>query len=56
MGLHTKGSARLQCDEFIVVQVQVLIACQTANDAKFVKEAASLHPVPVKQEICNTIS
>ena len=25
--------------------------CQTTNDAKFVKEAAPLHPIPVKPEV-----
>ena len=25
--------------------------CQTTNDAKFVKEAAPLHPIPAKAEV-----
>ena len=31
--------------------VRTCEVCQRTNDAKFVKEAASLHPVPVKPKV-----
>ena len=31
--------------------VRTCSVCQTTNDAKFMKEAAPLHPIPVKAEV-----
>ena len=31
--------------------VRTCVICQTTNDAKFVKQAAPLHPIPVKPEV-----
>lgn len=31
--------------------VKTCSICQTTNDAKFVKEAVPLHPIPIKPEV-----
>ena len=31
--------------------LRTCVICQTTNDAKFVKKAAPLHPIPMKPEV-----
>lgn len=35
----------------VEMYVRTCLLCQTTNDAKFIKESAPLHPIPVKPEV-----
>ena len=36
--------------------IQTCTVCQTTNDAKFAKQFASLHPIPVKPEVWRQVA
>ena len=36
--------------------IRTCTVCQTTNDAKFAKQSASLHPIPVKPEVWRQVT